>query len=122
MTDFLTLLAQSQGDRPAVIDDRPDGTLICWTFAELEANANRLGRVFRDRGTKPRDRIIWCGPNSPWVGAAGMAARKIGAVAVPLNYRLTAEEAAYVVDNSDAVLVFTDAAPWSFALKNRGIM
>ena len=52
MPDFLTLLAQSQGPRPAVIDDRPDGTLICWTFAELEANANRLGRVFRDRGCK----------------------------------------------------------------------
>ena len=109
MTDLLTLLAQSQSDRPAVIDDRPDGTLICWTFAELEANANRLGRVFRDRGVRPRDRIIWCGPNSPWVVAAGMAASKIGAVAVPLNYRLTAEEAAYIVDNSDAVLGFTDA-------------
>ena len=36
------------------------------------------------------------------------AVRKIGAVGVPLNYRLTAEEATYVVDNSDAVVVFAD--------------
>ena len=110
MTDPLTELAQSQPDKPALIDDRPDGTVIAWSYAELEANANALGRVFQNAGTVPGDRIIWCGPNSPWVVATGMAARKIGAVAVPLNYRLTAEEAAYVVDNSDAVLVFTDAA------------
>jgi fatty-acyl-CoA synthase/long-chain acyl-CoA synthetase len=37
------------------------------------------------------------------------AVRKIGAVGVPLNYRLTPEEATYVVDNSDAVVVFADA-------------
>ena len=37
------------------------------------------------------------------------AVRKIGAVGVPLNYRLTHEEASYVVDNSDSVVVFTDA-------------
>src|SRR5262249_51213351 len=33
----------------------------------------------------------------------------IAATAVPLNYRLTPEEATYVVDNSDAVLVWVDA-------------
>ena len=37
------------------------------------------------------------------------AARKVGAVAVPLNYRLTPEEAQYVVDNSDAVMAYVDA-------------
>jgi fatty-acyl-CoA synthase/long-chain acyl-CoA synthetase len=37
------------------------------------------------------------------------AARKIGCVAVPLNYRLAAEEAAYVIDNSDSEIVFADA-------------
>ena len=37
------------------------------------------------------------------------AARKIGAVAVPLNYRLSPDEAAYVIDNSDAEVVYVDA-------------
>ena len=37
------------------------------------------------------------------------AARKVGATAVPLNYRLTPDEAAYVVDNSDASVVYVDA-------------
>ena len=37
------------------------------------------------------------------------AARKIGVTAVPLNYRLSAEEAAYVTDHCDATIVFVDA-------------
>ena len=49
--------------------------------------------------------------NSLEVVAVTHAARKIGATAVPLNYRLTPEEAAYVVDNCDAVFVWVDAEP-----------
>lgn len=109
MQDALTLLAQAQGNKLAVIDDRPDGTLIEWTFADLEANANRLARVMMDLGAKPKTKIVWCGQNSHWIVAMMHAARKIGCVAVPLNYRLAAEEAAYVVDNSDSEIVFTDA-------------
>ena len=36
------------------------------------------------------------------------ATRKIGAVAVPLNYRLTPEEALYVINHSDAVVAYVD--------------
>jgi fatty-acyl-CoA synthase/long-chain acyl-CoA synthetase len=109
MTDLLTMLAGQFGDKPALIDDRPDGTLMEWSFADLEGNANRLARVFLDHGIKPKDKIMWCGHNSVWTVACGHAARKVGAVSVPLNYRLTAEEAAYVTDNSDARIVFIDA-------------
>ena len=38
-----------------------------------------------------------------------VAARKVGATAVPLNYRLSDEEAAYVTDHSDATIVYVDA-------------
>jgi acyl-CoA synthetase (AMP-forming)/AMP-acid ligase II len=107
--DNLSTLADAQGEKMAVIEDLPSGKVREWRYAELEANANRLGRVLMDHGVQPRDKIIWCGQNSPWIVALIHAARKVGAVAVPLNYRLTAEEAAYVVDNSDAVLVFADA-------------
>lgn len=109
MADLLTELAKAQGAKLAVVDDRPDGTIVRWTFAQLEENANRLARVFRSAGLEPREKMVWCGQNSPWVVAAIHAARKIGAVAVPLNYRLSGEEAAYVVDDSDAALVFADA-------------
>ena len=38
-----------------------------------------------------------------------VAARKLGATAVPLNYRLSDEESAYVTDHSDATIVYADA-------------
>lgn len=107
--DPLTNLAAALGDKAALIDDRADGTVTTWSFAELEANANRLARVLQELGVEAGDRVLWCGHNSPWTVACGHAARKIGAVAVPLNYRLTADEAAYVTDNSDAKVAFIDA-------------
>jgi fatty-acyl-CoA synthase/long-chain acyl-CoA synthetase len=109
MPDLLSLLAEAQGNKLAVIDDRPDGTLIEWSFADLEANANRLAQIMITLGARPKSKIVWCGQNSPWIVAMMHAARKIGCVAVPLNYRLAPEEAAYVVDNSDSEIVFADA-------------
>ena len=109
MNDVLTDLAARLGGKIALIDDRPGGPVVKWTFAELEANANRLARLLIEQGVKPKDRIVSCGQNSCWLVAMSNAVRKIGAVGVPLNYRLTADEATYVVDNSDAVVVFADA-------------
>jgi acyl-CoA synthetase (AMP-forming)/AMP-acid ligase II len=108
MNDVLTDLAARLGRKIALIDDRPGGPVVKWTFAELEANANRLARLLIELGVRPKDRIVSCGQNSCWLVAMSNAVRKIGAVGVPLNYRLTPEEATYVVDNSDAVVVFTD--------------
>lgn len=108
MADILTQLAQTQGDKLAIVHDTPLGTLTTWTFRELEEKANQLGRILLGLGVKPKSRIVWCGLNSPWIMAIGHAARKIGAIAVPLNYRLAPDEAAYVVDNSDAEIVVAD--------------
>ncbi|MFQ5698123.1 MAG: class I adenylate-forming enzyme family protein [Myxococcota bacterium] len=107
--DILTLYAGSQPDKPAAIEDRPDGMIEQWSYAELNRRANRLAHVMLGLGVKPRDKVIWCGQNSLGVVEMIHAARKVKATAVPLGYRLSPEEAAYVVDNSDAVLVYADA-------------
>ena len=52
---------------------------------------------------------MWCGPNSPGIICASHARAKLGATTVPVNYRLTPEETAYIVEDSDAVLVYADA-------------
>ncbi len=109
MGDFLTAHAAVQPDKPAVIDDRPDGRVTVWSFAQLEAEANRLSRVLRDLGAGPGTKVVWCGQNSPGIIRCMHAARKVGTTAVPLNYRLSDEEAAYVVDNCDATIVYVDA-------------
>ncbi len=110
MSDMLTELAGQLPHKLAIIDDRPEAAVTTWTFAALEANANRLARLFIDCGVQERMRIASCGQNSAWLVACTHAARKVGAVGVPLNYRLTEEEAAYVVDDSDAEIAFVDAA------------
>jgi acyl-CoA synthetase (AMP-forming)/AMP-acid ligase II len=107
--DILSLHARMAATKPALIHDRPDGKLLRWTFAELEEQANRLANVLVSLGLRRGEKLVWCGQNSPGVVQVMHAARKVGAVAVPLNYRLTPEEAQYVVDNSDAVMAYVDA-------------
>lgn len=107
--DLLALHAKAQPGKTALVDDRPGGRVLRWSYAELDARVNRLANHLLARGVRPGERVIWCGMNSPEVVAMSHAARKLGATAVPLNYRLAPEEAAYVVDNSDAVFVWTDA-------------
>ena len=109
MPDLLTLYASSQPGKLAVIDDRPGAGVVSWTYARLEAEANRLANALASLGVGPGDKVIWCGPNSPQVVAVVNATRKLGAVAVPLNYRLTADEARYIVAHSDACAAYVDA-------------
>ncbi len=121
MPDLLSIYAGSQPDKLAVVDDRGGGDVVRWTYAELEAEANRLGNALVSLGITPGEKVVWCGPNSRQVVAVVNAARKAGAVAVPLNYRLTAEEALYVIDNCDASIAYVDAehAPMFAALRGR---
>jgi acyl-CoA synthetase (AMP-forming)/AMP-acid ligase II len=108
--DPLAVHADANGASPAVIVDaaggaRPSAT----TFAELNAQVNRLANAFASLGATPGERLVWCGPNSLEVLATIHAARKAKLTAVPLSYRFNAEEMAYVIDNSDATLVVIDA-------------
>jgi acyl-CoA synthetase (AMP-forming)/AMP-acid ligase II len=119
--DILSIYAQTQPDKPGVIDDRPDGTVVSWTYAELEAQANRVANLLLSLGAAPGMKVLWCGPNSPEVVAVTSATRKIGAIAVPLNYRLTPEEALYVINHSDAEIAYVDHehAPMFAALRGQ---
>jgi fatty-acyl-CoA synthase/long-chain acyl-CoA synthetase len=110
MPDFISLYAQVQPDKPAVIDDRPTGEVLTLSFAELDEASNRLANVLLDLGVQPgATKVVWCGQNSIAVVVMVSAARKVGVTAVPLNYRLSDEEAAYVTDHCDATIVYVDA-------------
>ena len=102
-TDVLSTWAAAQPDAMAVVEDD-----VSLTFSELNASANRMAAVLLDLGVQPGDPVVWCGQNGVEVVALVNATRKAGAVSVPLNYRLTPDEAAYVIDDSDAVVVLFD--------------
>jgi acyl-CoA synthetase (AMP-forming)/AMP-acid ligase II len=119
--DILSMYAKAQPDKPGVIDDRPDGTVVIWTYAELEERANQVANLLLSLGISAGQKVLWCGPNSPEVVAVMSASRKIGAVAVPLNYRLTPEEALWVINHSDAEVAYVDHehAPMFAALRDQ---
>ena len=106
--DILTAHAAAQPDKVALVDDQP-GSVRSQTFAELEQWARRIAASLGSLGVTRGDRVVWCGPNSATVVALVHGCRMAGVTAVPLNYRLTADEAGYVLDNSDAAVAWVDA-------------
>ena len=110
MPDVLATHAATRPATPAVIVDASGGARPSATsFAALNALVNRAAHGFVTLGAEPQDRMVWCGPNSLEVLTTIHAARKASLTAVPLSYRFTAEEMAYVIANSDATLVVIDA-------------
>ena len=107
--DFLTSHAEAMPDKVAIIDDRPSGVVRTIGFTALEERANRLAHALLSEGVKPHDRVAWCGPNSIDVLAFIHAARKICATPVAVNYRLTDDEAAFILNDSDSVVAWIDA-------------
>jgi acyl-CoA synthetase (AMP-forming)/AMP-acid ligase II len=101
--DYLALHAQARPDDTAVIEG--DRRLSLDEFNRL---VNRYGNVLRAHGVRAGEKVLWVGQNSIEVVAINHAARKVGAVCVPMNYRLAPEEAQYVIDNCDAVVVLYD--------------
>lgn len=108
MADPLAMHAATNGAAPAVFGAASGAPEIV-TFSELNQMVNRLAHGLLSLGTKPGERIVWCGPNSLEVIATIHASRKANLIAVPLSYRFTADEMAYVINNSDATAVVIDA-------------
>jgi acyl-CoA synthetase (AMP-forming)/AMP-acid ligase II len=107
--DPLTTAAATRPDSVSVIVDASGGARASTTTtADLNGLVNRLAHgLLAD--VEPGERLVWCGPNSLEVLATIHAARKLQLVAVPLSYRFSADEMAYVIDNSDATCVVVDA-------------
>lgn len=86
------------------------------TWAQSNARANRFVSSLRKLGISRGDRVALYAKNSnKWVEALfGLA--KIGAVSVTINYRLTANEAGYIVDDSGAKAILCDNSTLENAL------
>ena len=85
------------GDRAAIAEsDRR------YSFADVADGMRNFGAVLVERGLRPTERVVLWAPNSArWiVTALGMLAA--GGVLVPINTRLTSEEAATSFEKSGA--------------------
>jgi long-chain acyl-CoA synthetase len=86
----------------------PSGTVV--TFDEMEARANQLAHYFRRAGLVEGDAVAILMENNAHIHTVMWAARRAGLYYVPINTHLTATEAAYIVDNSNAKAVVGSAA------------
>jgi long-chain acyl-CoA synthetase len=79
------------------------------TYGELNANANRIARLLRAAGLKPGDAVALLSSNRVEFADVLCGALRVGLRLTPVNWHLTADEIAYVVDNCEAKALFADA-------------
>src|SRR5213593_4681879 len=85
------------GSREAVVDGE-------WrlTYEQFFQRCDRWSAVLQRLGVKAGDRVAYIAPNTHAQLESFYAVPQIGAVLVPLNYRLTAEDFAYLIQHSGA--------------------
>src|SRR5208283_5090845 len=92
LVDMLDRAADRYASRVAMIARRPSGEQTQTTYRELRDKARRAALLLATRGIKPGDRVLLIGENSPdWV-LAYFAILFAGAIAVPLDHLISAEE------------------------------
>ncbi len=79
------------------------------TFAQLDAAANRCAHALRRRGIEPGDPVALLAGNGPAFVEAYYGCQRAGARLTPVNWHLTADEAAYIVDDCEAKALITTA-------------
>jgi long-chain acyl-CoA synthetase len=100
---------------PFQVENKPDA-IACsaaertLTFRELDQHVNRIGNALRDMGIKPGERVACLTRHHTECLMLSLAACKIGAVCMPVNWRLAAPEIEYIVNNGDARFFMVDAA------------
>jgi fatty-acyl-CoA synthase len=80
-----------------------------WTFAALSDEVDRVARGLLALGIAPGEKVaLWMVNRPAWITTA-FAVMKVGAVLVPINTRFRSEDAAYVVEQSDAAVLILAA-------------
>ena len=81
-----------------------------WTYAQWNRLVNKAAHAFRAAGLRKGDRVAILTYNLPDQVTAFYGLMKIGAVPVPINYRLAVNEVKYIIDDCRArILLFEEA-------------
>src|SRR5580704_6906182 len=103
--EFARRARRLYAQREAVIDGD-----LRYTYEEFLARCDRWSASLQKMGIQRGDRVAYSAPNTHAQLESFYAVPQIGAVLVPINYRLTAEDFAYIVNHSGAraLCVHTD--------------
>jgi fatty-acyl-CoA synthase len=79
-----------------------------YTYAEMNKRVGRVAAYLASLGVKPGDRVGYLAMNSTDVTEMIFGTWRLGAVSLALNYRLTAQELAFIIGDADADIVIAD--------------
>jgi fatty-acyl-CoA synthase len=102
--DFARRARKLYGEREAVIDGE-----MRLTYAQFLNRCDRWSSALQQLGVCKGDRIAYLAPNTHAQLESFYAVPQIGAVLVPLNYRLTADDFVYLINHSGARVVCAHA-------------
>ena len=80
-----------------------------WTYREFDALCARLAAGLAQEGIAKGDRVAILARNSHGFAAMRFALARLGAVLVPINFMLKAEEVAYILRHAGATMLATDS-------------
>jgi fatty-acyl-CoA synthase len=104
LTEPISWWAREMPDEPAIVV----GDAVV-SYAELDGWVSRIAAWYADHGIAVGDRIGVIGSNSLQWCVAALGAIRAGAILVPLNMRLVADELADLVAGSTPALVVAEA-------------
>ncbi|HJT56772.1 MAG TPA: long-chain-fatty-acid--CoA ligase [Ktedonobacteraceae bacterium] len=98
--EFLRRARRLYPDREAVVDEG-----LRFTYAEFGRRCDRWSAALQQLGVGQGDRVAYIAPNTHAQLESFYAVPQIGAVLVPINYRLIADDFAYIIQHSGAKVV-----------------
>jgi acyl-CoA synthetase (AMP-forming)/AMP-acid ligase II len=110
LADFLERAELVYGEREAVVDEPhpPGGGLGRFTYARFGAMSRSLAAALDDLGVGENERVAIVSPNAARFLLALFGVSVFGRILVPINFRLNAEEIAYILDHSGSSVVLVD--------------
>ena len=111
--------AAATADRVAVAWEHDDGRRGTLSYAQLQAQANRLAAALRRLGVQRGDRVAVVMPQRPETAVAHIALYQLGAVAMPLSMLFGPEALLYRLQDSAARAAIADESAIASLLQVR---
>ncbi len=80
-----------------------------WTYQEFYNRVSRFSSCLKDLGVEKGDRVALLHPNCHVFLESYYAIAQIGAISVPINYRLSPQEIAFILKDSDSKILIADS-------------
>ena len=104
LEEIIRSYGQSQPDQPLAVFERKIST-----YGEVHSRSNRIASGLVRYGAREGTRVGLIAKNRPEIFEVLFATRKLGAVMVPVNWRLSPVEIGYILANSGAEIVFASS-------------